>query len=31
MAKWLGLVFLALHGQWIAAFIVLSVIYIEEL
>ena len=31
MAKWLGLAFLALTGHWIAAFILLSVIYIEEL
>jgi len=31
MAKWLGLAFLALHGHWISAFIVLTVIYIEEL
>jgi hypothetical protein len=31
MAKWVGLTFLALHGHWIAAFIVLTVIYIEEL
>jgi hypothetical protein len=31
MAKWLALTLLALHGHWIAAFIVLTVIYIEEL
>ena len=31
MAKWVGLTFLALHGHWIEAFIVLTVIYIEEL
>lgn len=30
MAKWLGLTFLALHGHWIAAFILLSVIYAED-
>lgn len=31
MAKWLALAFLALTGHWILAFILLSVIYVEEL
>jgi len=31
MAKWLGLAFLALAGHWILGFILLSVIYVEEL
>jgi len=30
MAKWLGMIFLVITGHWLLAFVVFTVIFIEE-